>query len=361
MADQDEKNLEKAPRPGDKAQDEQFGEFRGKTVRPTSEQIQTMRKFTLGDDQNPLQIVKPEDDPRKVIAQADRTKQGAVETQEKPEPRELKIRKQLEKLMPPGHAYQIVFKMTPQGVEYTFGHNQKDDKDFQTFQKNLNTKLDSNTWELITQETNAHNGRWVANLHTDARPTQWKAGDQTAQQGHAGAHNQAEAPGVKPETKPHSGSAEKFVDDVLNTDAASTSPEPAKPRPTEWKRDLKAAVEQTQLNTGTQGGSDRQEPSYLYGSGSLSTLDGRSIPIEVTPKGNMPIAFETPKGTRITCRISGYGAVTEVQGHLEIEGDQRYFAVTHYVDRGALVQSPPGRPFAKIALFKCSADGSLKY
>ncbi len=354
MADNDEKNLEKAPRSGE-GQNEKLGEYRGHTPRPTSEQIQTMRKFTFGDDQNPLQIVKPEDDPRKVVAQADRTKEGAAETQQKPEPRELTIRKELEKLMSAGHAYQMVFKMTPNGVEYTFGHSQND-ADFKSFQDRLNSKLPQKTWDLIEQEVRAHNGRWVANLHTDARPTQWKSGENVAQ-GKPGA---PEIPQTKPDVKPGSGSADKFVDDALNPNAATTAPE-AKPRPTEWKRDLKGHAEQNQINIGAQDGGDRHAPSYLSGSGSFKTSDGRDIPVEVSPKGNSPLGFEALPGTPITCRIAGHGAVTEVQGRLELEGDQRYFAVTHYIDRGVLVQSSPGRSFARIPLFKCGADGSRKY
>ncbi len=363
---EDEKKIEKVPQTGDSgASGEKFDQYRGQTQKPTAEQVQVMKRFTMGDGEgdNSLKIVSPGDDPRKqVIAQADTSKGGAAESKpEQKKPRELVIRNELEKLMPLGHAYQLIFEMKGRSVGFTVMH-QPNDQDYKAFLQKVSTRLGSKDFEdMVREEVKAHGGRWVANLHTNQRPSSWKSDEQMAaqSQGRPSAGSGAEViPQGEPQSKP---TTDKVVDDLLTPGPNDDSSE-NKPRPTQWKRDLKGKVEQDKIEVGvTQYGSDKQEPSYLAGSGSFSTVDGRSIQVSVTPQGNQPIAFEASPNTKITCRISGAGSVVGAQGHLEIDGNQRYFVVTHYEEGRNVVASPPGRPFARIPLFKCRRDGSFKY
>lgn len=363
---EDEKKIEKVPQTGDSgASGEKFDQYRGQTHKPTAEQVQVMKRFTMGDGDgdNSLKIVNPNDDPRKqVIAQADTVKSGSAEANpEKKKPRELVIRNELEKLMPPGHAYQLVFKIEGGRVSFTMGR-QPNDQVFDDFLNEVSARLGSKDFEqMVREEVRAHGGRWVANLHTNQRPSSWKSDEQMAaqsQQRPTGGPGAESKPQDKPQSKPTS---DKVVDHLLTpgpNDAALEST----PRPTQWKRDLKGKVEQDKIEVGTtQYGSDKQEPSYLAGSGSFPTIDGRMIPVSVSPEGNQPIAFEASPNTKITCRINGAGSVVGAQGHLEIAGDQRYFVVTHYEEGRNVISSPPGRPFARIPLFKCRRDGSFKY
>lgn len=354
MAENEEKKLEKVPA-GDTSVETKLGEFRGQTHKPTSEQVQALKKFTLGDDQNPLQIVKPGDDPRKqqdVVAQADRAK-PATQTKDKTEPRDLVIKRELEKLMMPGHAYQMVFTKVGDSWKYEFGRNSQDQTDFQAFQKALENRLkQGDLAELIGQEIHAHKGRWVLNVYTQ-RPTQWKPDHRVS----------AEAPQTNPaQFKPQTGGvSSKQVDDLLAPNPNENATEP-RPRPTDWKRDLKGKVEKDKVNLdATQSGYDKQDPSFLMGSGSLALSDGRNIPFAVSPLGNEPISYDAGKGVLITCRVVGQGAVSAVQGHLDIVGEQRYFVVTAYQDGGKIVRCSPGREFVRVPLMKCRRDGSLKY